>query len=265
MTPTGILIEGTIDGQTDLLDRQVVTSDGSLLAKVDDIELEEEGQDLVVSGFLVGPGALGPRLGGALGNLTVHTWSRLARRAPDDPRRIDYRHVSGIATVIAIDEDRSRVRLDGLETWARVRVIDALPGAGADPDPDAEDRKVGELETDAEPGGPRHRFSRLAGMSVRFSDGTEGDQVTDVRMAKGARRGHLPGLRVEKLIVGRNRPGTLFGYDRDRQHGPWIIQKVLAWVHRHTGWVDWSDVEHVDWDARVVTLSRATLHPVTEL
>ncbi|KQY55674.1 hypothetical protein ASD11_14255 [Aeromicrobium sp. Root495] len=264
MTPTGILIEGTIDGQTDLLDRQVVTADGGLLAKVDDIELEEDGPDLVVSGCLVGPGALGPRLGGALGNLTVHAWSRLARRDGDDPRRIDYRHVRGIATVIAIDEDRSRVRLDGFETWARVRIIDALPGAGSDPDPDAEEGKVGELETDDEPGGPRHRFSRLAGMKVRFSDGSEGDQVTDVRMAKGPRRGHLPELRVERLIVGRNRPGTLFGYDRDKQRGPWIIQKVLGWVHRHTGWVRWSDVDSIDWDAGIVTLACAEIRPIDQ-
>jgi hypothetical protein len=99
----------------------------------------------------------------------------------------------------------------------------------------------------------RHRLNDLLGMHVRFADGTDGDQVIDVRLVPGDDvRGHLNELVTEGLIVGRNRPGTLFGYDRNPQQGPWLIRVILRFVHRHTGYLEWADVDHIDWqNARV--------------
>lgn len=254
MTPSTIEIDDEIDAQTDLLDRQIVSHDGAMIAKVDDIELEESRDRIIVSGLLVGPGALGPRLGGALGQLVVGSWSRLARRDSDRPPRIDYTHVQGIATVVALDRGRRQIEIDGLETWTRVHLVDALPGAGHDPEPAEEDGAPDPLDAGPEPAGERHRLTRLTGMRVRFPDGSSGDVVTDVRLQQAEQRGHLPALVVCGLIVGRNRPGTLFGYDRDRQHGPWLVQRILRRLHRHTGYVRWSQVGSVDWESRVVTL-----------
>ncbi|WP_456698590.1 hypothetical protein [Aeromicrobium sp. P5_D10] len=255
MKALGMHIEGAIDVQTDLLDRQIVSSDGAMIAKVDDIEVAEHDSRLIVSGLLVGPGALGPRLGGVLGELVVDSWSRLARRSPQEPRRIDYTHVSGLATVLTLDRSRRQIEIDGLETWTRVHLIDALPGAGHDPQSSSDDRTPDSMATGPDDTGDRHRFSRLAGMRVILRDGTAHDLVTDVRLAQGPVRGHLPTLTVDGMIVGRNRPGTLFGYDRNCQQGPWLIQQILRWVHRHAGYVDWSEIASIDWEARTVTLA----------
>lgn len=263
---TGIHIRGTLDGQLDLLDRQIVSSDGLMIANVDDVELEERADGtLIVSGLLVGPGALGRRLGGALDFMIVNTWSRLTGRDPDDPRRIDYAHVSDIHTVLTVDESREVIDIDGLETWARVRVIAALPGAGDDQSVLSTSKQPSRLGTGPAQAGARHRFSRLAGMRVVFSDGSVGDQVTDVRFGRGEPRGHLPRLVTEGLIVGRHMAGTLFGYDRRRQQGPWLIQMILRLVHRNTGYVAWSDVRSIDWDANVITLSTSELTPLDDL
>ncbi|GAA3525609.1 hypothetical protein GCM10022234_23360 [Aeromicrobium panaciterrae] len=261
-----IHIRGTLDGQLDLLDRQIVSSDGLLIANVDDLELEERADGtLIVSGVLVGPGALGRRLGGALDFIIVNTWSRLTGRDPDDPQRIDYAHVSDIATVLTVDESREVIDIDGLETWARVRVIEALPGARDDRETSTPSTEPSRLGTGPAQAGDRHRFSQLAGMRVVFSDGRVGDQVTDVRFGRGEPRGHLPRLVTEGLVVGRHTAGTLFGYDRRRQQGPWLIQKILRLLHRSTGHVAWSDIRSIDWDDNVITLSTSELTRLDDL
>lgn len=101
----------------------------------------------------------------------------------------------------------------------------------------------------------RHRLTDLLGMRVVLADGRDGDQVVDVRLAPSSRvTGPLAELVVDGLLVGRMRPGTLFGYDRHPTQGPWMVKKIVRFLHRHTGYVSWADVETVDWDAGVVRL-----------
>ena len=77
------------------------------------------------------------------------------------------------------------------------------------------------------------RLSDLLGMSIRFHGGHEQDQVIDVRLAPAERvRGSLQELVVEGFIVGRPRPGTLFGYDRHPDQGPWIIEVAAHRISR---------------------------------
>jgi hypothetical protein len=109
----------------------------------------------------------------------------------------------------------------------------------------------------------RHRLDDLLGMTVRFADGRHGDQVTDVRLVPGDRvRGQLAELVTEGLVVGRHRPGTLFGYDRHPERGPWLIGVVMRLVHRHTGYLEWGDVTRIDWPERVVHVDRTALREV---
>jgi len=109
-----------------------------------------------------------------------------------------------------------------------------------------------------------HRMDDLLGMHVRFADGVDGDRVTDVRLAPSSRvRGQLNELVVDGLVIGRMRPGTLFGYDRHPDQGPWVIRKVIRALHRHTGYVGWDDVDRVDWEARIVHLRTTGLRDLT--
>ena len=104
------------------------------------------------------------------------------------------------------------------------------------------------------------RLSDLLGMSIRFDDGHEQDQVIDVRLAPAEPvRGSLQELVVEGFIVGRPRPGTLFGYDRHPDQGPWIIRVLVRMLHSHTGYLEWGDVAQVDWQTRTLTVTRNTL------
>jgi hypothetical protein len=106
---------------------------------------------------------------------------------------------------------------------------------------------------DGSTGPSRHRLNDLLGMTVCFADGSRGDCVTDVRLVPGdSIRGHLAELVTEGLVVGKRRPGTLFGYDRHPDQGPWMIRVIVRWMHRHTGYLQWSDVEQIDWEDREV-------------
>jgi sporulation protein YlmC with PRC-barrel domain len=122
------------DALGQILDRQILDDHGRMIGKVDDLELEERDDGtLAVTALLTGPGALGPRLGGALGAVTTRGWSRLTGRSPDAPNRIDLGHVATIRTVITLAVSHTGLDVEGLEDWVRTRIVAALPGAGTDP------------------------------------------------------------------------------------------------------------------------------------
>lgn len=125
----------TLDAHLELMDRQIVDVDGRMVAKVDDVELtEREDGRLVVTALLTGPGALGPRVGGAVGSVSTAIWSRLSGRPVSAPGRIGIDAVGDISTAIRLRAGRRTVNVDGFEVWVRDRVIAALPGAGKDPE-----------------------------------------------------------------------------------------------------------------------------------
>jgi hypothetical protein len=110
----------------------------------------------------------------------------------------------------------------------------------------------------------RHRITDLLGMRVRFADSSDGDGVIDVRLAPSTRvPGPLAELVVDGLVVGRRRPGTLFGYDRHPGQGPWAIRAAVRWLHRDTGYLAWEDVERVDWGTRTVHARTTGLRELT--
>lgn len=110
----------------------------------------------------------------------------------------------------------------------------------------------------------RHRLNDMLGMHIRFADGRDGDHVVDVRLTPGDRVvGQLAEMYVDGLVVGRMRPGTLFGYDRHPDQGPWLLRTIVRTLHRHTGFLAWEDVESIDWEQRVVHVRRSDLRELT--
>jgi hypothetical protein len=123
------------DAALHLLDRQLIDSDGRLVAKVDDLEIRETDDGrLEVTALLTGPAALGPRLGGHLGAWMVSVWSRLRSDERPTPGRIELARVSGIDSAVHLDRPRRSFEVDGLERWVEQNVIDPLPGAGHAPE-----------------------------------------------------------------------------------------------------------------------------------
>lgn len=119
-----------IDVHLDLLDKQVVDSDGRMCGKVDDVELTSQGGGAVlVTALLVGPIALAPRFGGRMG-----TWlASLARHTAGDldrpPHSVAMAHVIEIDSVIKLDVTRFDLDLVQGDQWVADHIIGRLPGA----------------------------------------------------------------------------------------------------------------------------------------
>ena len=212
-----------LDAVLHLLDRQVVDRDGRMVCKVDDVELTVAPDGAwEVTGLLAGPPALVPRLGGKLGDTLQESWRRLGLQEGNRlvPWRIPLALVADLGSGVELLAAR-----DGLLQ----RQSDAPPA----------------------PGEVRRRLNDVLHLDVRGPEGQPWGQVLDVRLRRLPTE-HLR-LLVQGLVVGRGRPGSYLGYDRAGDQGPWLLNRLVRRIHRHSGYLPWSDVLGIDWDARLLT------------
>jgi sporulation protein YlmC with PRC-barrel domain len=131
----GTLAGRRYDAALNLLDRQIIDPDGRLVGNVDDVELTERDDGrLAVTAILVGPGVLGPRLGGRLGRWTVAGWRRLRADGNAKPGRIDAADISRIDSAVHLSVRPDEPGIDGLERWVDEHVISRIPGATHEPE-----------------------------------------------------------------------------------------------------------------------------------
>jgi len=112
----------------DLLDRQILDRDGQDVGKVDDVEFTvgEDGSPYLTA-LLVGPEALGRRLGGWLGRVVSGVAARLAMARPG-PIRIPYDAVEKVDNAVHLKIRRELLPEPELEAWLREHVIARIPG-----------------------------------------------------------------------------------------------------------------------------------------
>jgi sporulation protein YlmC with PRC-barrel domain len=123
-------IDGPYDAVLHLLDRQIVDSEGLMVAKVDDIALTP---DLQVAGILVGTAALLPRLGGDLGPRLLAFWKRLSPQDAErgTPRFIPLHAIAEVDSAVVLDRERSRLLLIHEPPGHRLNALLRLPVASA--------------------------------------------------------------------------------------------------------------------------------------
>jgi hypothetical protein len=114
-----------------LLDRQVNDTEGRAVGKVDDVELvvPEDGSPPYVSAILMGPQALGPRIGGLPGHWLAFWAHALSRRSDDQPGRVGMELVTDYGSSITVSRSRAELQVHDNEDRARQYVVDRIPGA----------------------------------------------------------------------------------------------------------------------------------------
>lgn len=121
---------GTLDVNVDLLDRQVVDSDGLPVCKADDIVFER-GSDgrWRITAICVGAAALGPRLRGRIGASLSGLDARL--RMTTHITRLPWGLVLRVGSDIRLSVPQGSVPDDmsPLEGWLRTHIISAIPGS----------------------------------------------------------------------------------------------------------------------------------------
>jgi hypothetical protein len=115
-----------------LLDQQIVDAHGLPIGRVDDIELEQRGDERPrVAALLVGAQALGERIQGPTGSTVAAVAARARGDGSGGPTRIEAAHVAELEPQVRLDvglEDLPEVA--ALERWLSSHVVERLPGAG---------------------------------------------------------------------------------------------------------------------------------------
>jgi sporulation protein YlmC with PRC-barrel domain len=84
------------------------------------------------------------------------------------------------------------------------------------------------------------RASELMGREVVDRDGGRVGTVVDLRCElDGPLLGVLAAPRVHALVVSHRFTGSLLGYDRRSQRGPWLVATLVRRLHRHLAVVPW--------------------------
>jgi sporulation protein YlmC with PRC-barrel domain len=109
----------TFDLARDLLDNQIVDSQGCPCGKVDDIELERHGRTFRIGYLLSGPGAAARRLPASLG--AVYRWV-----AGVHTSRIPWSEVESVGPMIHLRKTAAELALHRAELPAQ-HVIERLP------------------------------------------------------------------------------------------------------------------------------------------
>ncbi|MFB9685047.1 hypothetical protein [Amycolatopsis plumensis] len=94
------------------------------------------------------------------------------------------------------------------------------------------------------------RAGDLIGRPVRDPAGRDLGAIREIRAEATPGNDGLPQLVVRGVIVGRTRV-RLFGYQRHDQRGPVPLVRLIRWVHRHSRYVAWEDVDTSDRLVRV--------------
>jgi hypothetical protein len=91
------------------------------------------------------------------------------------------------------------------------------------------------------------KASDLLGRPVLDATGDRLGYVTDLRCVQdGPLRGVMCAPRIHAILVSRRHVGSLLGYDRREQQGPWLIRVIVRRLHRHLQVIPWTAIERYD-------------------
>lgn len=101
------------------------------------------------------------------------------------------------------------------------------------------------------------RASDLIGLAVVDAAGTGLGVVVDLRCVQdGPLRGAMQAPRISAIIVSRRHTGSLLGYERRAQQGPWLIRTIIQYLHRDAVIIPWTSV--AGHDGRITLNQEAT-------
>jgi hypothetical protein len=112
----------------------------------------------------------------------------------------------------------------------------------------------------------RQRLSTLLGAEVLDPAGAVIGHVNDVRLSPGpAVHGVRAELVIEGVIVSDRHAGSLLGYDRRAEQGPWLVRRIVRRLHRNARYVRWSNLSDVDWARRTLVTTKVEGEPLDAL
>lgn len=116
-----------IDLVSDVLDQQVVDTNGVNAGRVDGIVLElRDGRPPVVAAIEISPITLLERFNRRLGRWYARRDARLGP-GRGSPFRVEWSRLGRTALGVAINEDAEATPINALEDWLRVHIVERVP------------------------------------------------------------------------------------------------------------------------------------------
>lgn len=121
----------TFHALLDLLDHQILDVNGVPCGNVDDLELDvpADGSPPRVTAILGGPMALGPRIGGRLGEWISALGATMNPAEQPQPARVEIGDVVKIDSAVHLDRKADSLQINQSEEWVLTHVIGQIPGA----------------------------------------------------------------------------------------------------------------------------------------
>ena len=89
------------------------------------------------------------------------------------------------------------------------------------------------------------RVSQLIGADV-FDGAVRIGRVRDVRLERQpSSRAHFHDYVVSGFLCSDLRFGVTLGYGRPEQKGPWLLARIMHFLHRHDRLIRWDDVARI--------------------
>ncbi|MDP8970336.1 MAG: hypothetical protein M3N52_07565, partial [Actinomycetota bacterium] len=228
------------------------------LGRVDDLGFEQDGDrpPRLVS-VLMGPEALGARLGGVVGGVVAGA----GRLRPDGagPPEIAISDLDTVDIEVRLKAHRDDLSFPRSEGWVQDHMIGRIPGArrsssGKEPGGTADRRAEspsGSAERRSDGLASRIRASSLLGTAVLDRDGRSLGRLRDLRL-----RADGDNHRIEGLVTGRGVIAERFGYAYGEVVGPWLLVALMRRLARRTRYIGWDDVVEIGTERLVVSQSR---------
>ena len=100
------------------------------------------------------------------------------------------------------------------------------------------------------------KASDLIGQPVVDATGRRVGVVTDLRCVQdGPLRGAMAAPRVRSVVVSRRRAGSMLGYNRPGQQGPWLVRLIVRWLHRDLLIVPWESIQLANGEIRTLMVT----------
>jgi sporulation protein YlmC with PRC-barrel domain len=103
------------------------------------------------------------------------------------------------------------------------------------------------------------RASDVIQRQVRTRSGRRLGVVTDIRVHRDRAHQQPDLLTLESLIVSPRRTGSLLGYERREQQGPWLVRLIVLALHRRAVLVEW---QQVSWQGGEIVCSDDAVRPL---
>jgi hypothetical protein len=118
----------SLHANLELLDNQVVTLEGRMVGKVDDLEIDLTADPPLITAILMGPQAWGRRLPGLVGRFVVSVHRRLHDDPDPPPYRITTSSITHLTSAVEVAHEVPAAER-GMGLWVREQFTDRIPGS----------------------------------------------------------------------------------------------------------------------------------------